>query len=75
MQLKKRLERIERDIEVVAHECASMKPLQAFEIGILATHICETAAIIAGVSREVQGRKGAKARLRKNVRKALGFYE
>jgi hypothetical protein len=72
----KQLEKAERDLDAIARGLAlflKLKPADATQIGILAAQICETAAIITGATREAQGKKGAKKRIREKVRAALGY--
>jgi hypothetical protein len=76
MNIAKRLEKIERDMNAIAKEIAQhsgVDPKQATQIGIYAAQVCETAAIITGATREAQGKKGAKKRIRGKVRAALGY--
>jgi hypothetical protein len=76
MRIQAQLERIERDLAKVSKHVAQYEGIdarQAFNIGRTCDGICETAAIIGGAFREAEGRKGAKERLVKKVRAALGF--
>ena len=77
MRIQTQLERIERDLAKVAKHVAQAKGLDAkhaFNAGRTCDGIIQTAAIIGGIAREVQGVKGAKKRLVEKVRTALGFY-
>lgn len=76
MNIAKRLEKIEREMNAIAKEIAQysgLNPKNATQVGIYAAQVCETAAIITGASREAQGKKGAKKRIREKVRAALGY--
>jgi hypothetical protein len=76
MRIQQQLLRIERELSKVAEHVAQYEGIdvkQAFKIATTCTQICETAAIIVGQARERQGREGAKKRLVKKVRAALGF--
>lgn len=76
MRSIKQLTKIERDMSAIAQGLTlllKLKPQDATQIGILAAQVCETAAIITGATREVQGKKGAKKRIREKVRAALGY--
>jgi hypothetical protein len=72
----KQLEKIEQSLAAIARGLPRLlqgTPADATQIGILAAQICETAAIITGATREAQGKKGAKKRIREKVRAALGY--
>lgn len=76
IQVKRQLTRIERELSRVAKHAANhsgITPTEAFGIGTTCMQIIETAAMLMGEAREVQGRKGAQKRLTKRIRKALGY--
>ena len=68
-----KLKRMEDAIDEIAKASKGMPVTDAFVICKLATGIAESAARIAGAAREAQGNRGAKMRLVRKVRAALGF--
>jgi hypothetical protein len=77
MKIAAQLNRIEKDLGKVLKQITQDKGIEtavAFGVGSTAMAICENAACVAGLAREAMGKKDAKARLRRSVRKALGFY-